>query len=79
MNIGLITPETIVERVLSYSDKNNIKINSLEGFLRQIIGWREFMRGIYINYSEKMQKENFFNHKNSFTESWLEGNTGLTL
>ena len=46
LNIGLITPETIVERVLSYSDKNNIKINSLEGFLRQIIGWREFMRGI---------------------------------
>jgi len=78
LNIGLITPETIVERVLSYSDKNNIKINSLEGFLRQIIGWREFMRGIYTNYSEKMQKENFFNHKNSFTESWLEGNTGLT-
>jgi len=78
LNIGLITPETIVKRVLNYSEKNNIKINSLEGFLRQIIGWREFMRGIYRNYSEEMEKENFFNHQNSFTDSWFEGNTGLT-
>ena len=75
MNIGLITPKQILNKVLKI--ENNIKINSYEGFIRQIIGWREFMRGIYQNYDKKLEETNFFKHKNSMTNSWYEGKTGM--
>ncbi len=52
-------------------------MNSLEGYIRQIIGWREFMRGIYQNYDQKLEKTNFFNHKRKMKKSWYEGTTGL--
>ena len=44
LNIGLILPKDIM---LSISSLKNIPMNSYEGFIRQIIGWREFMRGLY--------------------------------
>ena len=62
INIGLITPSEILEKVKKIESK--VKINSLEGYIRQIIGWREFMRGIYQNFDKRMENTNFFNHKN---------------
>ena len=52
-------------------------MNSLEGYIRQIIGWREFMRGIYQNYDQRLEKTNFFNHKRKMKKSWYDGDTGL--
>ena len=52
-------------------------MNSLEGYIRQIIGWREFMRGIYQNYDQRLEKTNFFNHNRKMKKSWYEGTTGL--
>ena len=75
INLGLITPEIIVERIRKV--ENKIKINSYEGYVRQIIGWREFIRGIYQNYDKKLEESNFFKHKNSLTKSWYDGSTGL--
>ena len=77
INLGLITPEIILSRILEINKKNKISLNSLEGYIRQVIGWREFMRGIYQNYSEKMEKENFFKHNRSMKSSWYRGTTGL--
>ena len=75
INLGLLTPEIIIERIKKVEKK--IKINSYEGYVRQIIGWREFMRGIYQNYDKKLEEGNFFKHKNSLTKSWYDGTTGL--
>ena len=58
INTGLITPIAIVDKLKSLNHK--VKLNSLEGYVRQVIGWREFMRGIYQNYSIQMEKGNFF-------------------
>jgi deoxyribodipyrimidine photolyase-related protein len=77
LNLGLITPELIIEKILEFHKKNNIKLNSLEGYIRQIIGWREFMRGIYQNYSEQMETKNFFKQNRKMKSSWYEGTTGL--
>ena len=74
LNIGLIIPDDVISRVLK---EKNIKINSYEGFIRQIIGWREFMRGIYQQESEVMSKSNFFGNKRKMKKSWYEGSTGL--
>ncbi len=75
INLGLLTPEIIIERIKKVEKK--IKINSYEGYVRQIIGWREFIRGIYQNYDLQLQEGNFFNHKNSLTNNWYDGTTGL--
>ena len=75
INIGLITPGEIIERLRRI--ENKIPINSLEGYIRQIIGWREFMRGIYQNYDQRLERTNFFNHKRKMKKSWYDGNTGL--
>jgi len=75
INIGLITPLEIIEKIKKI--ENKIRINSLEGYVRQVIGWREFMRGIYQNYNAKMANTNFFNHKNKMKQSWYNGTTGL--
>ena len=73
INSGLITPEKIVDRLKKLRTKVNL--NSLEGYIRQVIGWREFMRGIYQNYSIEMEKGNFFNHKRKFKKEWYSGET----
>ncbi len=74
LNIGLITPYEILKNIKSIK---NIPINSYEGFVRQIIGWREFMRCIYHHEGDEIEKRNFFNHKRTLKESWYTGDTGL--
>ena len=59
LNLGLITPDFVINKILEFHKKNKIKLNSLEGYIRQVIGWREFMRGIYQNYSKEMEIRNF--------------------
>lgn len=73
INIGFLTPEEVVKKAL----KCDVSINSKEGFIRQIIGWREFVRGIYQEYSEVQEESNFFNHQNSLKDSWYTGNTSI--
>ncbi len=75
INIGLITPEIIIKKIKNLEGK--IPLNSLEGYIRQLLGWREFIRGIYQNFDDKMLNSNFFNHKIKMKESWYNGTTGL--
>ncbi|MDC3049931.1 cryptochrome/photolyase family protein [Candidatus Pelagibacter sp.] len=77
INLGLITPEFIIKKILDFHSKNKIRLNSLEGYIRQVIGWREFMRGIYQSYSKEMETRNFFKQNRKMKNSWYEGTTGL--
>ncbi len=77
LNCGLLTPDEIIKETLKYSKSEKLPIASVEGFIRQIIGWREFVRGIYQNYSEKQETSNFFQHKKKLSEHWYQGNTGI--
>ena len=77
LNCGLLTPEEVVQETLLFAKANKISIASTEGFIRQIIGWREFIRGVYQNFSEKQESTNFFKHKKKLSQHWYEGNTGI--
>ena len=77
LNLGLITPKEVIDKSIDYAEKNDIPLNSLEGFIRQIIGWREFIRGIYQNYGDQMVKSNYWSHKNKLTAAWYDGSTGI--
>ena len=75
INVGLITPTQIIDKIKKL--KRSVKLNSLEGYVRQVIGWREFMRGIYQEYSPQMEKDNFFKHDRRLTSAWYTGTTNI--
>ena len=77
MNMGLITPDEVIERALTIYKKDNIPLNSFEGFIRQIIGWREFIKGIYDIKGQEQIKSNFWNHNRKLTKDWYDGTTGI--
>jgi deoxyribodipyrimidine photolyase-related protein len=77
MNLGLLTPYAIIQETLAFAKIKKTPLNSLEGFVRQIIGWREFMRGIYQHYEKKLMSDNFFQHKRKLKKSWYDGTTGI--
>ncbi len=77
LNAGLLTPQEVVKKVLIEFKKKKLPLNSVEGFIRQVIGWREFIRGIYQNFSEKQDSTNFWNHHQSLTSHWYNGTTGI--
>ncbi len=79
LNIGLLTPKEVIDKSISYSQDNNVPLQSLEGFIRQIIGWREFIRGMYQNYGEKQKEMNFWNHDKKLSKLWYQGNTGVPI
>ena len=75
LNLGLLTPDEVVERVLERS--GNAPLQSVEGFVRQVIGWREFVRGIYREFSERQEGANFWSHERGLTGAWYDGTTGI--
>jgi deoxyribodipyrimidine photolyase-related protein len=77
MNMGLITPDEVLDRAVAVADEKQVPINSLEGFVRQIIGWREFIRGIYREYSEKQEQANHFGATGKLTDHWYDATTGI--
>lgn len=78
LNNGLITPAYVVKRALDYAKSHRTPLNCVEGFIRQIIGWREFVRGIYLMHGKTQKNQNFFQHKNKLPKSFWSGSTGIT-
>ena len=81
INSGLLDPmECIVDAVSHFNESiNKIPINALEGFVRQILGWREFIRGVYWENMPQYKEKNFWSHKNSLNNNWYSGETGIPL
>jgi deoxyribodipyrimidine photolyase-related protein len=77
LNIGLLTPKLVIAKSLSYAKANNIPINSLEGFVRQITGWREFIRGIYESRGSDERTLNFWEFKRKIPASFYDCTTGM--
>lgn len=77
LNTGLISPKYIINSVIKFGEKNNIPINSLEGFVRQIIGWREFIKEMYICKGTFSRTNNFWNYSRKIPDSFYDGSTGI--
>ncbi|WP_010135904.1 cryptochrome/photolyase family protein [Ochrovirga pacifica] len=77
LNSGLLNPLEVVKKAIAYGDQNNIPINSIEGFVRQIIGWREFVRGVYIAKGSFSRTHNFWKFKRKIPQSFYKGTTGI--
>ena len=62
---------------MDFAKKNEVPINSTEGFVRQIIGWREFIRGIYESRGSHERTTNYWNFKKKIPASFYDGTTGI--
>lgn len=77
LNAGLLNPQQIIDCTLQFAGKNNIPLNSLEGFIRQITGWREFIKIVYTREGTKQRKKNYWGFNRKIPASFWEGNTGI--
>ena len=79
LNIKLISPREVVKRVENaYSSNPNVySLNQIEGFIRQILGWREYMRGVYWSQMPGYSKLNFFQNKRPLPSWFWTGKTKM--
>ena len=81
MNIGLITDTDVIKISNEYykSNSKKIPINSYEGFIRQVIGWRNYVYSVYVLKGKQLYKMNYLKHKNKLNNTWWEGKTGIVV
>lgn len=77
LNVGLLSIHNVINETLEYANENNIPVNSVEGFIRQLIGWREFIRGVYEVKGTEERTKNFWKHDRKIPKSFYEGTTGI--
>ena len=79
LNCGLLDPKICIEKAEKkyYESNGEIPINSVEGFIRQVLGWREFIKGVYWENMPKYKNLNFWSHKGKLNSNWYEGTTGI--
>lgn len=77
MNIGLLQPSYVVDKLRQQLGARRITARIFETILRQIIGWREYQRYIYVAASEKITASNYFGNTRKLSEKWYTGTTGI--
>jgi len=77
LNVGLLTPNEVIQAAIKHAEKHDVPLNCLEGFLRQIMGWREFVRASYLLKGSFQRSLNFFHHQNKIPKSFWEGSVGI--
>ena len=79
INIGLIAPRDLINYTIKYYEKHKkeVKINNFEGFIRQVIGWREYERMLYqLDYKNQVSS-NYFGNTRKLNKKWYDGTTGI--
>lgn len=75
LNVGLLTPRDVIKATMRRHEKRPVPLNSLEGFIRQVIGWREFVKCVSTEMWDEIP--NFFQHHRRLKACWYDGTTGL--
>lgn len=77
INAGLLDPRFVLNRIIEYANQHSVPINNTEGILRQILGWREFIRAVYILEGRKQRCSNYFEHHRPMPEFFYTGKTNI--
>lgn len=77
LNIGLLRPQQIIDKAILAANKYNIPLNSLEGFTRQLMGWREFIRIVYEREGGKQRSTNYWKFNRKIPRNFWTGETGI--
>ena len=77
INIGLLDPERVVRDAVGHAADHDVPLASLEGFVRQVIGWREYMRAAYVVHGRRMRTQNALELSRELGPGWWDATTGL--
>jgi len=77
LNMGLLSPQQVVQTALERHKKRAAKIHDIEGFIRHILGSREFTRALYIKRHSDLRTSNKLSHNRRLTNDWYYGTTGI--
>ncbi len=72
LNLGLLQPMEAISAVQKAYFERELELNSVEGFIRQVLGWREYIRGIYYCMDDDYQQRNWFNHTEPLPEFYWD-------
>ena len=77
LNLKLLNPREVIAEVLKAFKEQGLDLATVEGFIRQIIGWREFVRGIYYLDMPNLAEQNFFSHQRALPKWYWSGETKM--
>jgi len=77
LNNGLLTPAYVLQEMETFTQSHDVPIASVEGFVRQIIGWREYIRALYVLEGKHIRTQNYFKAKKKLPYAFWEGTTGI--
>ncbi|WP_404983470.1 cryptochrome/photolyase family protein [Cobetia marina] len=77
LNIGLLSPHEVCAAVDDAWRRGEVPVNSAEGFIRQILGWREYVRGIYWTRMPGYKQENRLSATRDLPEVFWRGDSGM--
>jgi deoxyribodipyrimidine photolyase-related protein len=77
LNVGLLLPNVVIQRAIDYGLEMQIPINSIEGFVRQILGWREFIRAVYLLKGREERTRNYWGFQNKIPSTFYNGATNI--
>ena len=77
LNVGLLNPQEVIDKALAMGTQ--VPLNTMEGFVRQIIGWREFMRGLYRHRGPVIRAGNYWKFTRAMPAAFYDGTTGIPL
>ena len=77
LNLKLLNPREVVNAVILAWKKEGLELATVEGFIRQILGWREFVRGMYYLDMPQMAVDNFYDHQNGLPAWYWTGKTKM--
>jgi deoxyribodipyrimidine photolyase-related protein len=78
LNLKLINPLEVVLAAETAYKKHDLDLASVEGFIRQILGWREFMRGVYFLDMPELKTANHYGHTNPLPKWYWTGDTHMS-
>lgn len=77
LNIGLLSPQQVVNAALERHARRPVDLGNLEAFIRSVLGWREFLRGVYVVRGAELRGVNPLAGTRRLTDAWYQGSTGL--
>ena len=77
LNVGLLDPMEVCKAAEDAYKDGHAPLNAVEGFIRQIIGWREYVRGIYFREGPDYTRRNALNHQRKLPDFYWTGDTDM--
>jgi deoxyribodipyrimidine photolyase-related protein len=77
MNLKLLSPREVIAAAVAAWRERGLPLQSVEGFVRQVIGWREFIRGMYWLDMPRLRDANHYRHARALPRWYWTGDTGM--